>query len=125
MEAVIMLQNPAVATPVAVPDSTEKVWPTYDHEVGMTEARDLIARYKRANPGKLSASAFTRVAFDRILAQDGCCGIRMYYALTPENVMTLVLVGVDELGNDLDDGELAEMSYPCPPFCPMDSALDS
>ena len=118
-------QNPAVATPVAEPDSTEKVWPTYNHEIGLTEARDLIARYKRSHPGTLSASAFTRVAFDRILSQPGCQGIRAYYAQTPEGRMTLVLVGVDELGHDIDDGELAEMAYPCPPFCPINSALDS
>jgi len=120
-----MLQNSAVATPVAEPLSTERVWPTYDHEVGMTEARDLISRYKKAHPGNISASAFTRVAFDRILAQDGCCGIRAYYAQKPDGQLTLVLVGVDSYGNDMDEGELAEQAYPCPPFCPMDSALDS
>ena len=118
-------QNPAVATPEVEADSTEKVWPTYNHEIGLTEARDLIARYKRAHPGTLSASAFTRVAFDRILAQDGCTGIRAYYAQTPEGQMTLVMVGVDQFGHDIDDGELAEQTFPCPPFCPMDSALDS
>ena len=120
-----MLQNSAIATPVAEPLSTEKVWPTYDHEVGMTEARDLISRYKRAHPGNISASAFTRVAFDRILAQDGCCGIRAYYAQKPNGQITLVMVGVDAYGNDMDEGELAEEAYPCPPFCPIDSALDS
>ena len=118
-------QNPAVATPVAEPDSTERVWPTYDHEIGLTEARELIGRWKRANPGKASAAAFTRVAFDRILAQDGCVGVRMYYALKPEGTITLVLVGVDVFGHDLDGGELGEEAFPCPPFCPMDSALDS
>ena len=118
-------QNPAVATPIAEPNSTERVWPTYDHEIGLTEARDLIARFKRANPGKDSAGAFTRVAFDRLLAQKGCAGIRIYYGLHPDGSMALVLVGVDELGNDMDEGDLAEQIFPCPPFCPMDSALDS
>jgi len=122
-----MLQDKdAVATPViAEPDSTQRVWPTYDHDIGLTEAREMIARFKRANPGKASAGAMTKVALDRLLIQDGCAGVRMYYSLNPDMTMALVLVGVDEYGNDMDEGELAERVMPCPPFCAINSALDS
>lgn len=118
-------QNLAVATPVAEPEVTEKVWPTFDHDIGMTEAREMIGRYRRANPGKIGASAFTKVALDRVLAQEGCTGVRMYFGLNPDGTSCLILVGVDELGNDLDEGEMAERGFPCPPFCPTNSALDS
>lgn len=122
-------QNPAVVThvvsPAVTPDSTERVWPTYDHEIGMTEARDLIGRWKRANPAQASAGAMTRVALDRILAQEGCHGVRVYYGLNPDGTMALIAVGVDELGNDMDEGALAERTFPCPPFCAIGSALDS
>lgn len=117
--------NPALVTTVSEPDSTERVWPTYDHDIGLTEARDMISRFKRANPGKASGGAMTRVALDRILAQNGCAGVRMYYGLNPDMTMSLVLVGVDEHMNDMDEGELAERIFPCPPYCPIDSALDS
>jgi hypothetical protein len=111
--------SPAIETPARTWD------PTFAHEIGMTEARELIGRYKRANPGARSASMFTRVPLDEILAQKGCMGVRMYYGMNPDGTMTLVAVGVDAQGNDQDEGRIAEWTYPCPPFCPMDSALDS
>lgn len=115
----------ALMTPAVEVDSTQRVWPTYDHDIGLTEAREMIGRWKRANPALPSAAAITRVGLDRVLAQKGCAGVRAYYALNDEMAMTLVYVGVDEFGNDMDDGELAERVFSCPPFCPMDSALDS
>ena len=119
-------QDAAVVMPEVVrPDSTQPVWPTYDHDIGLTEAREMIARYKRANPENGSALAMTRVGLDRILGQKGCAGARFYFALNTDNKFTLVVVGVDEFGNDMDEGEFAEHLYRCPPYCAMDSALDS
>ena len=117
--------NLAVATPVAEPETTERVWPTFDHDIGLTEARNMIGRHRRANPGCIGASAFTKVALDRVLLQEGCVGVRMYFGLNEDGTPSLILVGVDVFGNDLDDGELVERGFPCPPFCPTDSALDS
>jgi hypothetical protein len=118
-------QQIAIMTPAVEVDSTQRVWPTYDHDIGLTEAREMIGRWKRANPDKPSASATTKVALERVLGQDGCVGVRAYFACNADMTTTLVYVGVDEFGNDMDDGELAERSFICPPFCPMDSALDS
>ena len=118
-----MLQNSAVATLVAEPQ-TEKAWPTYNHQIELTEAQEMIGRWRRANPEGKHALAYTRVAFERILGQEGCTGIRMYYAMHPDGMPTIVMVGVDVQGNDLDQGELAEYVFPCPPMCPMSSSLD-
>jgi hypothetical protein len=119
-------QTPEVATPavesLSAPASFDT---TFDHDVGLTEARELISRHKRANPGSRSASMFTRVPLDAILAQQGCVGMRMYYGLNPDGERCLVLVGVDEFGNDMDEGVIADRSFGCPPICAMDSALDS
>jgi len=111
-------------TPAVEVDSTQRVWPTYDHDIGLTEAREMIGRWKRANPEKGSALAMTRVGLERVLGQDGCVGARAYFALNTDQTMTLVFVGVDGFGHDMDDGELADRTFPCPPFCAMDSALD-
>ncbi|HEY2804345.1 MAG TPA: hypothetical protein VGI92_00645 [Gemmatimonadales bacterium] len=119
-----MEQITAVASPVAEVPSSVRVWPTFDHHIELDDARELIGRYKRANPGSRSAVAATRIPLDRILAQPGCVGVRMYFALNPDMTPTLVMVGVDEAGNDID-GMLAEQFMPCPPFCPMNSLLDS
>lgn len=120
-------QNSAVVSPEVevVVDPSERVWPTFNHEIGMTEAREMIARWKRANPAQKSAGAMTRVGLERLLNQQGCMGVRAYYALTAEGNLTLVLVGVDDAGNDMDEGSLVEKVFECPPFCPMGSALDS
>ncbi len=118
-------QTPEVATPVTEVDSTQRVWPTFDHEIGLTEAREMISRHKRANPGKASAGAFTKVALDSVLEQKDCFGVRIYYGLKPDGSRALILVGVDEVGNDLDAGVVLDRIFECPPFCPMDSALDS
>lgn len=100
-------------------------WTTFTHEIDLTEARELIGRHKRENPGSISAVAFGLKAFERILSQKGCVGIRCYFGLKADGLPTLVLVGLDEFGNDMDEGELAEYATPCPPICPMDSLLDS
>lgn len=118
-------QTPEVATTVIEAPPSPRRWdPTYDHDIGLTEARELISRHKRAYPGQKSASVFTRLPLDAILAQVGCVGVRMYYGMNPDQTPCLILVGVDELGNDIDEGVIAEKSFLCPPFCSMDSMLD-
>jgi hypothetical protein len=100
-------------------------WRATDHEVGLTEARDLIARSKRANPGQPSAGLVNREALDAVLAQKDCQGVRIYFAQKADGVRTLVIVGMDEFGNDLDEGLILDRLPLCPPLCPVDSALDS
>lgn len=118
-------QNTAVALPIIETESpAPRVWPNFDHDIGLTEAREMINRWKRANPEKPHAAAVTKEALDRILSQKGCVGGRFYYALNPNGSMTLILVGVDVDGNDMDEGALAERFQPCPPFCAIDSALN-
>ena len=96
-------------------------WPEGDHKVTITEARDLVDRRRRA--AETPAGAFKREALERLLNQTSCAGIRIYYGMHPDGQPALVLVGVDEWGEEMLDGELAEKSYPCPPFCPMGPSL--
>jgi hypothetical protein len=49
--------------------------------------------------------------------------MRIYYGMHPDGQPALVLVGVDEYGEEMLDGELAEKSFPCPPFCPIGPSL--
>ena len=116
-------QTPEVAAPVAIAE-TETPWYTFDHHVELAEAKELIDRHKRQNTTGRTSVISSRVPLDQMLAQEGCVGIRMYFAMNPDGMPTLVLVGVDENFNDLDQGVIADRFLPCPTFCSMDSLLD-
>ncbi|HET9514631.1 MAG TPA: hypothetical protein VFO95_11945, partial [Gemmatimonadales bacterium] len=60
------------------------------------------------------------------LNQPGARGIRFYYGEESEGESTrLVAVAVDENGNDIVSGELADFGIPCPPFCSGENELNS
>ncbi|NBW59166.1 MAG: hypothetical protein EBR41_01145, partial [Crocinitomicaceae bacterium] len=63
--------------------------------------------------------------FDQILAQSGCEGLRMYFAIEPDGTKTLVVVGIDSVENDITKGLIAENFGPCPKRCPQPNALNS
>jgi len=58
-----------------------------------------------------------RAPLQALLAQEGCEALRFYYARDEKNIPTLVVVAVDEQGNDLVGGEVLEWTFPCPPYC--------
>ena len=97
-----------------------------NHAISLEEARKLTANY-RAKAGKdaVLAGFFGKDTIQQILDQEGCVGIRYYYALTDDGKPALVLVGVDANENDLIDGVIAEVSLPCPPYCGQEATLRS
>ena len=101
------------------------------HDISLDLAASMTKAYRNAEINTTTASAFKKAAFDRLLQQDNCVGIRCYFALTtqeshPNNagLLTLVLVGYDSSGNDLANGELAELAVLCPPDCSASNALN-
>lgn len=60
---------------------------------------------------------FPRDVFERLLAQPGCAGIRIFFGRNERREHELVLVGVDQNGNNMIQGELFDFSLPCPPYC--------
>jgi hypothetical protein len=88
-----------------------------NHTITLAEAADWTANYRTANANEIKAHFFGQNAIQSILDQDGCVGIRIYYALDDEGVKQLIIVGADTDQNDLYNGVLAERSWPCPPFC--------
>ena len=90
-----------------------------DHRTTKQDAARYARRYRNEwkNDRPLPPIAFHRDAFDRILGQPGCVGLRAYPALTDAGEPTMVLVGIDEAGNDMVDGALAQYGLQCPPHC--------
>jgi hypothetical protein len=97
-----------------------------DHQVDLVTALRMIKNH-RANANSSSTSIkggfFARSAFDKILAQPSVVGIRFYYAQTDDGNPTLVLVGVDVKGQDIQTGLIMERMSPCPPYCDVVSDL--
>lgn len=95
-----------------------------DHIITLEQGTRLTRNF-RENPTAptVNAGYFGRDCIVRILEQNGCVGIRMYYGRNDDGSPCLVLVGVDNTGEDLYNGTLAEFYYPCPPFCPQSSPL--
>lgn len=97
--------------------------PKKDHRITLADAAALTKAHRSANTGGPKAHYFDRSAFDAILAQPGCAGIRLYHAAEENGDPTLVMVGVDGSGADMTAGTLMEQAWPCPPYCDGASAL--
>jgi hypothetical protein len=102
------------------------------HVITLEEAAKMTRSYRKANLNRIIANAYEKAAFLRLLQQDGCVGIRCYFAMTTEETnpgdagrLTLVMVGHDASGNDLYNRELAEIGSPCPIWCPSPNPLNS
>src|SRR5690606_9203809 len=87
------------------------------HWIDLEPATKLTAQWRNKHPDSPKAMGFSRAAFERILKQPDCEGIRIYYALKDDGQWTLVMVGTDANGSDMANGEIAEEAMPCPPDC--------
>lgn len=117
------------------------------HYISPQDAAVLTSRWRKEMPdGAFHGARFDRIAFDNLLSQPGCAGIRIYMGMelpgakdTPSR-WTYVLVGTDAKGNDMvargsamadgdsaegDGGGTEEWPLPCPPLCDVSSPLNS
>ncbi len=102
------------------------------HLITLEVASLMTKAYRDARINNIISNSYERAAFDRILSQEGCVGIRAYFALTTEQSnpgdagrLTLVFVGYDSQDNDLYERELAEAGWACPPRCPELNPLNN
>ena len=92
------------------------------HRISLDEA---AAQTRRGRGGQHTGGMFLRAELDQLLAQPGCSGLRYYYGSNTRGEETLILVGVDKEGNDMDQGIMLEESFLCPPWCGAANALNS
>lgn len=85
--------------------------------ISLATGSQWTASYRAANPGTTNAHFFGYKKLNAILKQDGCVGIRAYYATDDQGQKQLVLVGVTADEKDMCNGVILDRSYPCPPFC--------
>lgn len=94
-------------------------------EITLSEASSMTANYRTANPGAIRAYFYGSSILNDILAQEDCVGLRIYYGIDGDGVKQLVIVGVDENGDDQTSGIIADRGRPCPTSCDTgDSSLN-
>lgn len=125
--------------------------PDRDHRTPVATAAAMTRRYRESVPvGTFRAGFFHAGAFQSLLNQRGCRGIRIYLGRHEDGQLNLILVGVDREGRDMlpgrrpsrtatssdpertamsttedGGGEAMQDSFPCPTLCDDGSALNS
>ena len=105
--------------------------PTAGFFSSLTPARYLLSDWltlqgnlgisvNEANP---KAHAFGVERVQEIMDQSGCQGIRIYNGYY-DSKRRLIIVGVDEDGNDMTSGRILEFSTPCPPNCATTTSIN-
>jgi hypothetical protein len=61
-------------------------------------------------------------AYNQLLSQPNIVGVRTYLAIN-NGILSIVVVGVDTLGEDCTQGLLLGNAEPCPFTCPSNSPL--
>jgi hypothetical protein len=96
-----------------------------DHDISLTDAKRFTKNYRDSDSrGDRKAGFFGADAIRAILDQNDCVGIRIYYGLNDDDEQVMVLVGANENGKDIYNGELMEFSIPCPNICDDTSPLN-
>jgi hypothetical protein len=118
-----------------------------DHFISLATAADMTRRFRGNREAILEPSyqglnllsiceTFDRYAFDQLLLQDGCTGIRIYYGMDENLEVHAVIVGVDAAGEDMvssstgaslvaEGDVILENGGRCPDICPGGSPLNT
>jgi hypothetical protein len=98
------------------------------HIITLTEATEWTKNYRESVPletPKIKAHFFGINKLNQILSQEGCVGIRAYYAIDDDGEKQLVLVGAMANEEDMYEGVILDRSVPCPTQCATLSPLNS
>ena len=119
---------------------------TLKHSISQDKVKQLTSNYEK-NKTKIlkkkfhgeailpTSETFDRAAFDQLLSQEGCVGVRIYFGMDEDLKVQLVVVGVNEKGQNLrpstsklkkieDSDVVTEPVFAfsgmdrCPPDCP-------
>lgn len=92
--------------------------------IELEKAAEWTANYRQTiSSDGIKAYFFGKDILNSILTQDGCMGIRIYYAIDGTGKQQMVLVGADANEKDMTNGVVADFGTPCPSHCDTSSAL--
>src|SRR6476469_5347432 len=118
-----------------------------NHFISLATAADMTRTFRANREAILEPSyqglnllpiceTFDREAFDQLLLQEGCDGVRIYYGMDDGMKVHAVIVGVDAAGADMVSGGagaslvaegdvIIENGGRCPDICPGGSPLNT
>lgn len=118
-----------------------------DHSISLDEATKMTKRFreqkdtimKEEHRGKHlipHCESFDREAFDRLLQNENCKGVRIYYGMKDdEHRLHAIVVGFDAEGKDIlpvngmamdaTDPIIVDKGVTCPDYCPTSSVLNA
>ncbi len=97
-----------------------------EHAIALVDAGRLTHNYRASMGMTCVKGGYTgRESLEMILSQHRAVGIRVYFARQLDGRPTLVLCGVDPIGNDIFEGFLSEDLWLCPPWCSRPNSLNS
>jgi hypothetical protein len=116
-----------------------------DHFITIPTAKAMISRCTAQKENILDSSkqdmgivpmceTFSRDAFDTILSDPNCEGIRIYAAMNSDLTISFIIVGVNSSKEDIfvtDTSQdpavegVMEMGVRCPDHCPPSSSINS
>lgn len=121
-----------------------QLFPDITHRISLQKAKEMTARYnsnknaviKKEYEGKIfmDCETFNREAFDAVLAQEGCVGVRIYFSMNEDLSIRTIIVGVNGDNQDIlppetaaettdDTAVIVEDGKVCPPDCPTPPSL--
>lgn len=85
--------------------------------IALEKAAEWTANYRNNAPSDaIKAHFIGKDGLNAILTQDGCMGVRIYYAIDDKGKQQLILVGANAAENDMTELVYDETN-PCPNRC--------
>jgi hypothetical protein len=86
--------------------------------ITLQDAISWTANYRNSSGYTgVKAQFYGKTKLSGLIQQQGCVGIRIYYAIDSNNAPVLVLIGTDANGNDIESSMILERGSVCPPNC--------
>lgn len=93
--------------------------------ITLEQGSTMTKAYRDANPNDIKGHCYQKEIIQNLLNQEGCEGIRIYYALNAEGKKQLVIVGKNAEGSDMTAGHIIDEATDCPEDCGDQSPLNS
>lgn len=94
--------------------------------ISLEIASEWTAAYRGQNSDEEgNAVFFGRDHLLRILSQEDCMGIRIYFGVDDKSKKALILVGADSQENDQTSGVIVDRGVWCPTICGDSNSLNS